>query len=135
MTQLKMDKIIMSSDVETYLNYETVTITITISGTVANGNSTVFSGYIPYARSKTRADIYVKNLNTNIKRPLWGGIRQGPYQSTGAGEIYTQFASYGGDTISVSLTVSNNTGGPVVLTTQIMEVTAVLVEVPQAGGS
>lgn len=128
---IKMDKTIFSSEVETYQNYQTLTGTISITGTVPAVSSLVFNAYFPYERGKTKADIYVKNLTTGVKRPMTGGIRQVPYTFAGS-EIISQLASYGGQFISVSIQIANNTGSPIVLIAQTLEVSVVLYELPQA---
>ena len=129
MTRIKPDLIRLTSLLDTYLNYGTLVETVTISGSVADGATANFSVSFPYERSKTRADIYAKNLTTGIKRPLSGGTRQGPYTFTSS-EVFTQTASYNGNVLTVTFSVFNGTGGGITLVTQTMEVSAVLYEVP-----
>lgn len=129
MTQIKLDKVILTNLVETYLNYDTLASNILISGNLAAGATQTFSTTIPYVRGKTRADLYARNTTTNIKRPVTGGARQHPYTYAGA-ETCDQGASYDGTNITVSFTIRNGTGAVISLTSQTMEISAVLYEVP-----
>lgn len=130
MTRLKLDQVLFSSNIETYINYDTLTSNIVISGSVADGATTDFSTSIPYTRNKTRADIYLRNLTTGVKRPISGGVRQSPYTFTSS-EVCNQRALYNGSAITVTLSIFNGTGGTISLVNQTIEVSAVLYEVPQ----
>ena len=126
---LKPDKILVTSLFDTYINYETLTTNIIISGNVADTATATFSGNIVYDRQKTRADVYARNTTTNIKRPVTGGIRQSPYTFVST-ETCSQTATYNGSQITVTFSVFNGTGAPIVRTAQTMEISAVLYEVP-----
>jgi hypothetical protein len=129
MTELKLDKVLMTSLVDGYINYDTLTTSIALSGNVPDFGTASFIGSIIYSRGKTRADLYVTNLLTGVRRPLAGGFRQTPYQaiSTETCEVY---AEYSGLTISIEFFIQNNSGAPIAITPQTMEVSAVLYEVP-----
>lgn len=133
MTQIRPDDTLFFSNIDTYLNYDTLTGTVAISGSILNGNSTTFSVNIPYTRANTRADAYAKNLNTGIKRPIAGATKLPPYQFVSS-ETVAQLTVYneiaGVDTIRYELVVTNNTGGTIVLTNQTFEITVVLYRVP-----
>lgn len=129
MTQLKLDKVNLTSLVDTYINYDTLKTSIAISGGVANGATANFAGTILYDRAKTRADVYARNTTTGIKKPITGGIRQHPYTYVST-ETCSQVATIAGNTITVTFSIFNGTGAGITLTTQTMEVSAVLYEVP-----
>lgn len=129
MTQLRLDKVLLTNLVDTYLNYGTLTSPIVISGSVADGATATFSTSIPYTRTKTKADLYAKNLTTGVKRPISGGYRQSPYTFTST-ETASVAANYVGGVITVTFSIFNGTGGPITLVTQTMEISAVLYEVP-----
>jgi len=129
MTSLRLDKVALTSLVETYINYGTLKSTIAISGSVPASTTTNFSTTIAYDRDKTRADIYARNTTTGIKRPVTGGLRVTPYVAAGA-ETCNQFATYVANVITVTFSVVNNTGSPINLTTQDIEISAVLYQVP-----
>lgn len=129
MTQIRLDKVQFYSNMETYLNYTTLTSNISVSGNIADGATSTFSTSITYARSKTRADLYAKNLNTGTKMSLVGGPRIHPYQFVSS-EVATLWATYTGSTISIFLAVTNNTGAAINLIAQTLEISAVLYEVP-----
>lgn len=127
--RLNPDKIQMTSLLDTYINYNTLTTTVNISGGVADTVTVDFTGTILYDRQKTRADIYARNTTTNVKRPVTGGIRQAPYTAVST-ETCNQVAHYDGSQITVTFSITNNTGGAIVLTAQSIEVSAVLYHVP-----
>lgn len=127
--QIKPDIIIEASFLDTYINYDTLSTDVIISGGLAAGDSVTFSGTIPYTRDNTRADIYVKNMSTGIKRPLSGGPRQTPY-TFASSETCSQRAQYSSGNIVVYFDIYNGTGAPIVLTTQTLQVTAVLIRYP-----
>lgn len=129
MTQLRLDKVQFASAIDTYLNYDTLTANIVVSGSVADGATGVFSVGIPYNRTKTRSDLYARNTTTGIKRPLSGGARLNPYTFVSF-ETASLSATYNGTDIAVVLAVFNGTGAPITLTNQTLEITAVLYEVP-----
>lgn len=129
MTRVKPDNVVMASFIDTYINYDTISTNVLISGSVNNGASAIFTGELEYPRENTRADLYSRNKTTGVKRPISGGPRQSPYTFVSS-EICTQGAIYGGNAILVSFVVTNNTGVTIVLTTQTLEITAVLYEVP-----
>lgn len=129
MTQIKPDKVIYTNLIDTYINYDTLTTDIPIFGTIAASSATVFSGLIQYSRNNTRADLYVQNLSTGIKRPLSGGPRQSPYSFVSS-ETCTQGSLYSGNAIVITFTIFNGTGVSINLVSQTLRITAVLSEVP-----
>jgi len=130
MTQIKPDKIIFYSGVDTYLNFQTYTGDIVISGTVANGASESFETVISVPQSNTRADVYLQNLNTGIKRPIENGLRLAPYQNVST-EVCRAFALFGsGNQVTVFLSITNNTGATITLTNQTIRATIVAYVIP-----
>lgn len=129
MTQIRPDNIVMTTLIDTYINYKTTTSNVAISGTVAAGATQNFFTSIDYTRSNTRADLYAKNTTTGIKRPVAGGSRQVPYTAVST-ETCSQLARYGGSAIVVTFSVFNGTGASINLVPQTLEVTAVFYEVP-----
>lgn len=129
MPNLRLDNIIHTSLVDTYLNYATPKTNIVLSGLVANGNTVNFTGTIPYSRSNTRADIYAKNLNTGEKRPTSGGSSQSPYQFVST-ETASVLVNYDGSNINITFSIFNGTGVDITLTSQTMEMTAAEYQVP-----
>ena len=128
MTRLKLDQIQFCSEVDSYINYDTKTASMNVSGSVVNLGQATFSVSIPYSNPRTKADVYAKNLNTNIKMAV-GSPRVHPY-TYASFEIARLQSSYNGTNITVTLTITNNTGGTINLVAQTIEISAVLVEVP-----
>lgn len=131
MTAVKLDQVRYTDLVDTYINYETSTADIVISGTVASGATATFTGNIPYSRSKTRADIYLKNLTTGKKMPTSMGGRINPY-TFASSETCTHTVSYNGTSVTVTIDVFNGTGGPINLTAQTLQAQVVAYYVPYA---
>ncbi len=129
MTQIRLDKVQLTSLLEAYINYDTLVSNISISGSVANGATADFSTSIAYSETKTRADLYARNTTTNTKRPIIGGIRQSPYVPVST-ETCSITATYSAGAISVNMAVFNGTGGLINLTPQTIEISAVLYKVP-----
>jgi len=129
MPNLRLDQIVHTSLVDTYLNYATQKTNIGISGLVTNGSTVNFTGTIPYSRSNTRADIYARNLNTGEKRPTSGGSSESPYQYVST-ETASVLVNYDGSNINITFSIFNGTGADITLITQVMEMTAVEYQVP-----
>lgn len=128
--QIRPDSLIFASILDTYLNYATYTGNIVISGTVANGASVSFETVITTPKNNTRADIYLQNLNTGIKRPIENGLRLAPYQNVST-EVCRAFAIFNpSNQITVSLSITNNTGGTITLTNQTIRATIVAYSIP-----
>lgn len=129
MTQLRLDKVQLTNLLETYINYDTLKSNIVISGNIAIAGTATFSTTIPYTVNKTRADVYARNTTTGVKRPVTGGLRQSPYVPVST-ETCNVFATYANNLITVTFSIFNNTGALLALTTQTIEISAVLYEVP-----
>lgn len=129
MTRVRLDNILLTSLVDCYINYKTDDVNITISGSVASLATMTFTGSIPYQYSNTRADIYITNLGTGQRMLFSNGARILPFTYTGA-EIATKKAEYDGANLNFTVAVTNNTGGPIVLTTQTLKMSAVFYKVP-----
>jgi hypothetical protein len=129
MTQIKPDKIIFSSSIDTYLNYLTSTANLVLSGNVANGATANFTAIIPYTRGKTRADIYARNTTTGIKKSLSQGGRINPYTFKSS-ETSAHSVTYSSNRITVVVSIFNGSGANITLTTQTWEISAVFYEVP-----
>lgn len=136
MTQIRLDKVQFFSGLETYLNDETLTSDMAVSGSILNGGSQSFFAVINFSLTNRRADLYAKNLNTSRKRPLSGGARLNPYQFASS-ETADLTALYDSNILGTGpgalaiLTVTNNTGSTINLVNQTLKISAVLYEVPQ----
>lgn len=129
MTQIKLDKVKYTNLVDTYINYATTTADIVISGSIPDGVSQDFTVVVPYAREKTRADVYLQNLTTGQKQPTSIGARINPYQFAST-ETASHSVTYSGSNIIVTVTVANFTGSTVSLVAQTLRATVVQYLVP-----
>ena len=130
MTRIKLDKVIMGSMIETYINYQTLPTTVRVNGSFPNGGGGNFYATIPYTRGKTISNLYAYNATTGIKMPIGASSRINPFESI-SGEYYNLFAGYNGSTITITASITNFSGVTVV-TDQTLTITAVLYEVPYA---
>lgn len=131
MTQLRLDKVQFASNLDTYVNYATVSANVVIAYTnLPNLTPVIFSVTLPYDRVNTRADIYARNTTTNIKSPLWGSSFETPYVAVEAFDNCQSDIYYNDGSIRADFYVTNFNGHPITLIPQTFEVTAVLYEVP-----
>lgn len=128
MTQIKLDEIQFSSFTEPYINFESLSSTITISGSVANGATANFSATLTPTRNDVIADVYATNRNTGVKMVLNAGSIHHPYQAVST-ESDSHSLTFNGTSITITVTIDNFTGAGINLTSQIWDITAVLYEV------
>ena len=126
---VKLDQVKYFNQVDTYVNYATYTSDIVITGSVGAGATGTYSATIPYARAKTRADIYLKNLSSGLKAPANQGARVGVYTFAGS-EVYSHTVSYNGSSVTVTISIFNGGGAPLSLTAQTIQAQVVAYEVP-----
>jgi len=129
---INLDKIIMSSLTGQYLNYDNVSEDLTISGNVAAGGGTAtFTVTINYTRDNSRADVYYMRTSNNRKTLLNAGNRVNSNIYSFAGfEIVDTILTYSGNSITAGFKITNNTGGIITLTTQVMTISAVIYNAP-----
>lgn len=126
--QIRPDNVVLTTLLDTYLNYDTQTALLSISGTIPIG-TTNFSTTFSVARSDSIADVYARNLNTGNKMSLTAGSIHNPYQEVST-ETHPCSVTYSGSVLTVQYNIDNNTGAPLALTAQTHEITVVLNEVP-----
>lgn len=114
---------------ETLVNYGTLSSTITISGFIANGSGANFSTTIAVSRTNSIADIYATNRNTGRKMSLIAGSIHNPYQFIST-ETQAHNITYTAGIITITVSVTNNTGVGITLTSQIWDIVALLYDVP-----
>lgn len=127
--QVRPDNVVLTSLLDTYLNYATKTSGIPISGSLDIGAVGNFSTTIAVDRSDSIADIYARNLNTGNKMSLIAGSIHNPYQPVST-ERNPCSVLYSGGVLTITYSIDNGTGVPIVLINQTHEITAVLNEVP-----
>lgn len=129
MTQIRPDSVILTSLIEAYQNFETLTSTMSISGTIANGGGDNFIVVLSATRSNVIGDIYATNQNTGKKMLLNAGNIHHPYQAIST-ETDAHSISLNDSVITITLSIDNFTGGDITLVDQVWDITAVLYEVP-----
>lgn len=129
MTDVRLDKIDFSTLFESPQNYDTPTYTINISGSIAAFGTQNFAVIIPYARSGTRADIYLDGNNVRTLANVGSRAAADVYQAVSS-ETFSVLVAYSSSQITVTTIIFNGTGGPITLTTQAISVIAVLYDMP-----
>lgn len=131
-----LDKIAFSNLTNTYQNYRTMYASIAISGTVGAGSNTGndFAPIFTYDRDKTRADLYYQRASTLVKAPANASTRLTSDIYTFAGaEICYSFIDYlPNNEVQFGVYIQNNTGSPINLTTQTINLILVLYDAPFA---
>lgn len=131
MPSVKLDKVITSSLHESFKNYETSTDDIVVAATsLANGASRTISVVIPYTRAGTTADIYATRGTTKTIVSGGGRSAASAVYSFISTETATLDAFYDASNITVSLTITNNTGGSITPTAQTITISVVQYDSP-----
>lgn len=100
MTSIRLDKVIMSSFHESFLNYATTQGTIVVSGTIASSTTTSFTTSIVFGRANTITTVFYTHSSISGKR-IFGGavplVRTGVEPGRLSGEV--RYTSTGADLI------------------------------------
>lgn len=131
MGSIKIDKVILTSLFGAFINYLTSSSSLVVTATsLANGASRTISTTIPYTRGGTVADIYassstVKTLITGSGRAAAANV----YTYTSS-EVATFRIDYSASSITVSLVITNNTGGSITPVAQTLDISVVQYDAP-----
>jgi hypothetical protein len=104
---IKLDKVSYSSLHESFKNYDTLTGSITISGTIPPGGTT-FSVNIPYTRTDTVAEISFIKSGGSTKRYVDNSYRLLDYAG---GTNAFVFANYASNSVTITIAVDNPGAG------------------------
>jgi hypothetical protein len=131
MPNIRIDRVISSSYFPAFINYDNSPDNIVVTATpLADGASRDISVVIPYTRGGTIADIYA--TRGSIRTPVNTGGR------AAASAIYSFTSSetarfdtiYSSTNITVTLRITNNTGGPITPNAQTIAITVVQYDAP-----
>lgn len=131
---IRPDNVQLASMLPAYVNTSSPTATISISGTIANGNTQNFSTSLAFnvAARNVMADVYGSNNLTGAKFLLnnllvaTSGIEYSP-KST---ELCQMELSYNATTITVTFSVFNGTGSSITLNAQTVTIVAPTYKLP-----
>lgn len=124
---MKLDNILMSSKHESFKNYMSADVSITVSGSIPNGGKD-FVIDIPFSRTGTIVDVYVSKEGSSTKRLV-------NYSST-LGEFVDVYLTagiylmYSAGNIRVTVGVNNTTGSAKTPSTQTFNLQAVIFDAP-----
>jgi len=126
---LRLDKVLFSTLHESYKNYDTVSGSIAISGSIANGATANFTAVLPYTRTGTRADVYLDGHSIKVLANAGDRATSDVYQFVSS-ETFATKVIYSTTDITVTISIFNGTGGSINLTSQTITVSAVLYDAP-----
>lgn len=131
MSSIRLDKVAFSTLHEAYKNYLTTTGDIVIATTsLANGASRTTSVVIPYTRAGTRADVYATNGSKKTLVTSGGRAAGTAIYTLTSTETVTINTSYSSSDITVSVVVTNNSGGPISPVAQTITISVVQYDAP-----
>lgn len=131
MTSIRLDRVIYSSLHPAFLNYADSTGSIVVEATsLANGATRNISTNINFDRGSTVADIYA--TRGTIKTLITGGGRAAAsvvynFKSTETATFNTVYTTNG---VTVTLSITNNTGGAITPNAQTIEIKLVQYDAP-----
>lgn len=115
---IQLDKVVMSTLHEAYKNYNTQSVDVVISGTVAAGGEK-FSETLTLSRGGTRADVfYVPSGGSGAGQKFLASESVVLQSLTGYAYTGTSVVKYSGNTLEVGAWLSNPTGSPAAVSTQ-----------------
>ena len=126
---IRPDRIAFLSTLPNYINESEQTSNMAVSGTVAAAGTSSFQVVFTITANDTRNDVYAKNQNTGRKQLISNSAVFDIFQFTGleSVQIVTAITS---TTLAVTLTVTNNTGAPIVLTNQTFTISVLSYKIP-----
>lgn len=134
MPSIRLDKTIQSSIHPVFINYKTSTGNIEVEATsLANGASRTIQVVIPYSRGGTTADIYgTRDGAVSTLISTGGRAAASAIYSFKSSETATFGTAYTSTNITVSLTITNNTGGAITPNAQTIVISVVQYDAPIA---
>lgn len=122
---VRLDKVLMSSLHESFKNYDTQTVSITISGSIPT-NGKGFSQTLSFARTGTIADIYYRKQGGSFKRPVSNLRRVPEYTGATNAEISVRYTA---TSITIEIFVINF-GSPYTAPTETYDFEVKLFDAP-----
>ena len=131
MSSIRADKVTFWSSFGAFINYDTTSDDIVVSATpLASGATREISVTIPYTRADTTADIYAERGSVKTLVSCGGRAAASAIYNYKSTEIARLDTSYSSTEITVTLRITNNTGGSITPNAQTITVTAVQYDAP-----
>lgn len=131
MSNVKLDKVVVSSLHPAYINYATLSDDIVISATsLANGATRTISVTIPYDRAGTVADIYATRSTVKTAVSCGGRAAASAVYNFKSTETARFDVRYSSSNITVSLVIFNGTGGAITPNAQTITISVVQYDAP-----
>lgn len=131
MLSVKLDKVISSSLHESFKNYATLTDDIVVAATsLPNGSTRNISVVIPYDRAGTTADIYATRSSVRTLVSTGGRAAATAVYNFKSTETVSLTATYSTSDITVTLSITNNTGGAITPNAQTITISMVQYDSP-----
>lgn len=125
----KLDKIAYTSQFNVYQMYESWVVPLQISGTVAAGTTKYYGAGFNFTGSPARGNVSIQRHDTGLRAPFNAGerlSRSSPtyiiFQTSGSEIIRTETTYPTATTFQVILYIDNNTGSPINLISQQVDI-------------
>jgi hypothetical protein len=128
---MRLDKIIMSNSHESYKNYTTQVVEVTVSGTIPSGGKE-FTTTVSLDRDRTRCDVYYVNSESPTAKLLANSSPVLYVFSEAPATTQRGYAvlEYTGQSLKVGVYVTNTSGGNESSTTQTLTFYVVQYQAP-----
>lgn len=130
MIQYRYDQLQFSTEIPNFINLSTPSFTIACSGTIGNGNTVNFTGNVNINNFSTFNDFKIVNQNTNQGTYLTNNSALTTIWQYVSSETVQNSLTVIGTLATVTISVSNFTGGTITLTPQTYRVEVVGYQLP-----
>lgn len=114
----RFDKLQFSTELPNYINVSEPVTSIACTGTYLNGGGTNFSVNVPLNSRSTFKDVYAINQNTNKKTLLSNNVAIDAIWQYVSSETIKNSLTFTGNILTVTINLSNFTGGTITITPQ-----------------
>lgn len=126
----RYDQLQFSTTLPNFINIATVPATLSINGTITNGNTQNFTVQPSLTTFTTFADIKLKNNNTGLATYLTNNVAIDPIWQYVSTETVQNSVSFVGSVVNIQVSVSNFTGSTITLINQTYSVEVIEYQLP-----
>lgn len=130
MVSYRYDQLQFSTAIPNFINIGTVTATLNVSGTIANGSGKNFIVQPTLTTFTTFADIKITNAGTGDATYLTNDVAIDPIWQYTSTELVQNSVSFLGSLVTIEISVSNNTGSSITLVNQTYDIEIIEYQLP-----
>jgi hypothetical protein len=130
MSSYRYDKLDFTSSQPNFINLPTLTLSLPCSGTIANGGNQTFSVPGQVESSATFFDFKAINTNTRSATYLTNAVAIDPIWLFVSSEVVQNKVTIANGLVTVGISVSNFTGGPITLIPQTFSIEVIKYQLP-----